>query len=81
MRMSSVHDHIDAIESAFKKDLIGFKFERVGHDASRIRKHAVFGDDGISFDTVRSFHGGRNFQMHPDARQDSATADYIFLMD
>jgi hypothetical protein len=79
--MTSVHDHIDAIESAFKKDLIGFEFERVRHDASRVRKHAVFRNDGISFDTVRSCHGGRNFRMHPDARQDSATADYIFLTD
>ena len=80
--MTSVHDHIDAIEAAFKKDLIGFGLRvESGMTHSRIRKHAVFGDDGISFDTVRSFHGGRNFQMHPDTRRDSATADYIFLMD
>jgi|APPan5920702963_1055757.scaffolds.fasta_scaffold333558_1 hypothetical protein len=80
MRVTSVHNHIDAIESALEKDLIGFKLERVRHDASRVRKHAVFGDYGISFDTVRCFHGGRNFQMHP-RREDFATADYIVLTD
>jgi len=77
--MASVHDYIDAIEPTFKKDLIGFEFERVRHYAGRVCEHAVFGDDGISFDTVRGFHGGRNFQMHPNARQNPCTADYIFL--
>jgi len=79
MRVTSVQDYIDAIESALEKDLIGFELERVRHEASRVGKHAVFGDDGISFDTVRCFHGGRNFQMHP--RQDFGTADYNFLTD
>ena len=77
--MASVHDYIDAIKSAFKKDLIGFKFEGVWHYAGRVREHAVFGDNGISFDAVRGFHDGRNFQIHPDARQNPSTADYIFL--
>lgn len=77
--MASVHDYIDAIESALKKDLIGFKFEGVRHYAARVREHAVFGDNGISFDAVRGFHDGRNFQIHPDARQNPSTADYIFL--
>jgi hypothetical protein len=81
MRVTSVHNYIDAIESALEKVLIGFELERVRHHASRVGKHAVFGDYGISFDTMRCFHGGRNFQMHPRRRQDFATADYIFLTD
>ena len=79
MRMTSMQDYVDAVESTLEKELISFELERVRHDASRVRKHAVFGDDGISFDTVRCFHGGRNFQMHP--RQDFAMADYNFLTD
>src|ERR1022692_1339689 len=57
MRVAAMYHHINPIEPAFEKALIGLEFELVWHDACRIRKHAVLGDDGITFDTTRTEHG------------------------
>jgi len=51
-----MHHDVDTIEPSFEEGLIGLEFERVGHDPCRIGKHAVFGDNRVSFDVARSFH-------------------------
>ena len=53
MRVAAVNDHINAIEPAFEKALVGLKLELVRHDTCSICEHAVFGDDGITFDATR----------------------------
>ena len=52
VRMPPMHDHVDAIQTAFEEGLIGFEFKGVGHHACGIRQHAVLGNDGISLDTA-----------------------------
>src|SRR5580700_192455 len=44
------------IERIFIKTLIGFDFERVGHQTGSVRDHAVCGDDRIAFDPKGSPH-------------------------
>ena len=56
MRMPPVHDDVDTIEPSFEESLITLEFERVRHDSCRIRKHAVRGDNRVSFDAARNFH-------------------------
>ena len=54
--MPPVHDDVDTIEPSFEEGLIGLKFERGGHDSCRICKHAVLGDNRVSFYAARIFH-------------------------
>src|SRR3984893_16915010 len=49
--------HVDPVELAFEEVLIGLELERVRHDARGIRDHAILGDDGITFDSARTWHG------------------------
>lgn len=57
VRMAAVRHHIDRVEPALEEALIGVELELVRHDAGRIREHAVFGDNGITFDAGRPGHG------------------------
>jgi hypothetical protein len=53
VRVAAVYDHINAIEAAFEKALVGLKLKLVRHDTRSIREHAILGDDGITFDATR----------------------------
>ena len=57
MRIAPVHYDINAVEAVFKEILIRLELERIRHDACGIRKHAILGDDGITFDMTRMRHG------------------------
>ncbi len=46
-----MHHRIDAIEPGFEEAAVGLEFERGWHDAGGIRDHAIFGNDGVPFDT------------------------------
>jgi len=48
-----VYDHINAIEAAFEKALVGLKLKLVRHDTRSIREHAVLGYDSITFDAIK----------------------------
>jgi hypothetical protein len=48
--------HINPVEPAFEEMLIGLELERVRHDTCGIREHAIFGDNGITFDATRTGH-------------------------
>src|ERR1039458_9818200 len=70
MRMAPMHHHIDLVEPAFEEVLIGLELERVRHDTRGIRKHAIFGDDGVTFDTTRTWqrnHFTTGRKSHQDA--------------
>jgi hypothetical protein len=54
--MAAMRHHIDRVEPALEEALIGVEPELVRHDAGRIREHAVFGDNGITFDAGRPRH-------------------------
>src|SRR5262245_14684556 len=56
MRMPPMHDDVDAVEPPFEEHLVGLKFERVRHDSCGICKHAILGDNRVSFDAARHFH-------------------------
>ena len=53
MGMAAVDDHINAVEAAFEKALVGLTPELVRHDTRNICEHAVLGDDGITFNAIR----------------------------
>src|SRR5471032_813055 len=61
MRVAPVHDHVDAIETAFEETLVGVELERVRHDARGVSQHPVRGDDRIAFDATRADHGAQSF--------------------
>lgn len=51
-----MHNDVDTIETAFEEGLIGPEFQRIRHNTCRVREHAVLGNDGITFDTMRMEH-------------------------
>ena len=55
--MAAMHDHIDTVQSVLEEALIGFEFEGFRHNPCGIGQHAVFGDNGVTFD-VRFLHLG-----------------------
>ena len=57
VRMAAMHHHIDRVERALEEALISVELELVRHDAGRFREHAVFGNNGITFDAGRPGHG------------------------
>src|SRR5664280_330054 len=56
MGMVSMHYHIDPVEPALEEIQIGIELKRVRHDTCRIRKHAILGDNSITFDVTRTGH-------------------------
>jgi hypothetical protein len=66
-----MHHDIDTIETFFEEYLIGLKLERIRHDSCRVRKHAVLGNDGVTFNARHKCHGGR-FQARVPRLSDAA---------
>src|SRR5665213_2670557 len=60
MRVAAMRDHIDTVKAVFEKALVGLKLELIRHDTGRIGEHAVFRDDGITFDTAGKRHAGHS---------------------
>src|ERR1017187_8760802 len=56
MGVASMHYQIDPVEPALEELLVGFELELVRHDTCRIRKHAILGDNSITFDATRTGH-------------------------
>src|SRR5664279_4999476 len=56
MGVVSMHYHIDPVEPALEEIQIGIELKRVRHDTCRIRKHAILGDNSITFDATRTGH-------------------------
>src|ERR1019366_6019763 len=56
MGVASMHYHNDPVEPALEELLVGFELELVRHGTCRIRKHAILGDNSITFDATRTGH-------------------------
>jgi hypothetical protein len=58
-----MHDHIDPVETALEKVLIGLELELLRHDARCIGEHAVLGDNGITFDATGTGRRGGDHRI------------------
>src|SRR5476651_602010 len=56
MRVAPTNHHIDPVEPEFEKLLVGLELELVRHDTCRVLKHAVLGDNGVTFDATWTGH-------------------------
>src|SRR5664279_1422615 len=56
MGVASMHYHNDPVEPALEELSVGLELELVRHDTCRVRKHAILGDNSISFDATRTGH-------------------------
>ena len=52
VRVTAMHHHIDIVERVLEEVPISLELERVRHDARRIRKHAIFGDNCVTLDAT-----------------------------
>ena len=68
VRMAAMRHHIDRVEPALEEALIGVELELVRHDAGRIREHAVFRDNGITFDAGRPRHSSQLLALYRQAQ-------------
>src|SRR5664279_590337 len=56
MGVASMHYHNDPVEPALEELSVGLELELVRHDTCRVCKHAILGDDSITFDATRTGH-------------------------
>ena len=75
VRVATMHHNINAIEPAFEEVLIGLKFELIRYNTSRIREHAVLGDNGITFDAT----GMRHCNHFPTGRKSGWVGNQIAI--
>ena len=60
LRMPPVNDDVDTIEPSFEEGFISLEFEGGRHNSCRIGKHAILGDNRVSFDATRNLHNGQS---------------------